>query len=133
MRISAQQYAQTLFDLTDGKSEFEIEKYVADFARYIHRNRKLKLADKIVEQFSKIYNQKNGIVEAEITTRKKIGEAEIKKMKQHILKKYQARKVVLKNTIDESLKGGFVLKVGDEVVDGSVKGKLNALKKFLVS
>jgi F-type H+-transporting ATPase subunit delta len=133
MRISAQQYAQTLFDLTDGKSEFEIEKYVADFARYIHRNRKLKLADKIVEQFSKIYNQKNGIVEAEITTRKKIGEAEIKKMKQHILKKYQARKVVLKNTIDESLKGGFVLKVGDEVMDGSVKGKLNALKKFLVS
>jgi F-type H+-transporting ATPase subunit delta len=133
MRISAQQYAQTLFDLTDGKSEFEIEKSVADFARYIHRNRKLKLADKIVEQFSKIYNQKNGIVEAEITTRKKIGEAEIKKMKQHILKKYQARKVVLKNTIDESLKGGFVLKVGDEVVDGSVKGKLNALKKFLVS
>ena len=133
MRISAQQYAQTLFDLTYGKSEFEIEKYVADFARYIHRNRKLKLADKIVEQFSKIYNQKNGIVEAEITTRKKIGEAEIKKMKQHILKKYQARKVVLKNTIDESLKGGFVLKVGDEVVDGSVKGKLNALKKFLVS
>lgn len=133
MRISAQQYAQTLFDLTDGKSEFEIEKYVADFARYIHRNRKLKLADKIVEQFSKIYNQKNGIVEAEITTRKKIGEAEIKKMKQHILKKYQAIKVVLKNTIDESLKCGFVLKVWDEVVDGSVKGKLNALKKFLVS
>ena len=46
MRITAKQYAQTLYDLTDGKSKPEVEKSVADFARYIKKERKLKLSGK---------------------------------------------------------------------------------------
>jgi len=133
MRISPKQYAQVLFDLTEGKTKPEIQKSVADFARYIYRNRKLALAGKIAEQFGKIYNEKKSIVDASVTTREKLGEAELKKMKQYVAKKYQAKDVVLKNIVDESVKGGFVLKVGDEVVDGSVKGRLEELKKILAN
>ena len=89
MKITARQYAQTLFDLTDGKSKSEIEKSVADFARYIYRNRKLKLAGKIIESFVKMYNQKNGIVEAEVATSEKISGDIEKKVKKYIEKKYQ--------------------------------------------
>lgn len=131
MRISAKQYAQTLYDLTDGKSKSEIEKSVADFARYICRNRKLKLADKIIEQFGKVYNQKKGIVEADVTSRKKLDEALVGKAKHYIKEKYQAKEVIINNIIDESVKGGVIIKVGDEVMDGSVAGRLRELKKML--
>jgi F-type H+-transporting ATPase subunit delta len=133
MRITTKQYAQTLYEMTDGQSKPEIEKSVADFARYMHKERKLKLAGKVIEQFEKIYNQKNGIVEAEIVTAEKLNESLEKKVKSYIEKKYNANKVVLKNTVDESIKGGMILKIGDEIVDGSVAGKLAELKKFLVS
>lgn len=140
MRISARQYAQTLYDLTDGKSRFEIEKSVADFARYIYRNRKLKMVKKIVEQFAVLYNKKNGIIEAEVVTREKMTEALEKKVKHFVKEKYppageagQAKEVVLKNTIDENIKGGMIVKVGDEVMDGSIRGKLDMLKKHLAS
>jgi F-type H+-transporting ATPase subunit delta len=132
MRISARQYAQTLYDLTDGKPNEEIEKSVADFARHMHKERKLKLAGKIFEQFSKIYNSKKGIVEVEVVTAEKFSVGTEKKVKDYIEKKYQAKEVVLKNVIDKSIKGGILLKVGDEVMDGSLRGRLGELKKILV-
>jgi len=133
MRITTKQLAQTLYDLTDGKSKSEIEKSVADFARYIYKNRKLKLTDKIIEQFAAIYNQRKGIVEAEVATREKMDEALEKKVKHFLKEKYRAEEVVLKNIIDESVKGGMIVKVGDEVMDGSIKGQLDRLKQELTA
>jgi F-type H+-transporting ATPase subunit delta len=132
MRVSARQYAQTLYDLTDGKQKSEIEKSVADFARHIHKKRKLRLSGKIIEQFGKIYNQKNGIVEAEIVMAEKLSAAFEKKVKEHIEKKYNAKEVVLKNRVDPNIKGGMIIRVGDEVMDGSMAGRLRELKKILV-
>jgi len=131
MRITSKQYAQTLYDLTDGKSKTEAEKSVVAFARYIYKERKLKLADKIAEQFGKIYDEKRGVVEAEVVTMEKVGAVLEKKLKNFVKEKYGAREVVLKNVADESVKGGFVLRVGDEVVDGSVRGRLEELRKII--
>jgi F-type H+-transporting ATPase subunit delta len=132
MRVSARQYAQALYDLTDGKSKSEIEKSVADFARQMNKERKLKLAEKIFEQFGKIYNQEKGIIEAEVVTAEKLSTVLEKKVKDYVGKKYRAKEVVLKNTVAEKIKGGMVVRVGDEVMDGSMRGKLNELKKVLV-
>ena len=132
MRVTAKQLSQTLYELTDGKSKPEIQKSVIDFARYIYKERKWKLTGKIIESFEKIYNQKNGIIEAEVVTAEKLSAAVEKKVKDYIEEKYGAKKVVLKNAIDQKIKGGMILRVGDEVVDGSVKGKLNELRNILV-
>ena len=132
MRVSVKQFAQVLYDLTDGKSKPEIEKAVADFARYIYRNRKLKLAEKIIEQFGKIYNQKKGIVEAEVVTARKLEGLQVHKVESYIKEKYQAKEVIINNIIDKSVRGGMIIRVGDEVMDGSIKGRLNELKKVLV-
>lgn len=133
MKITSKQYAQTLYDFTDGQSQSEIEKSVADFARHIYKNRKLKLAEKIIEQFGKIYNKEKNIIEAEVVSRQKLDEAFVKKVKHYIKEKYQAKEVVLKNIIDESVKGGMIVKVGDEVIDNSVRERLNELKNILVN
>jgi len=133
MKTTAKQYAQTLYELTEGKSQSEIEKAVADFADYIYRNRKLKLADKIIEQFEKLYNRQKGIVEAEIVSREKFDAEQEKKLQSFVKEKYQAREVILKNVIDEKVKGGLIIRVDDEVMDGSVKGQLEKLRNILIS
>jgi F-type H+-transporting ATPase subunit delta len=43
------------------------------------------------------------------------------------------RDAVVHQYVDESLIGGVVLKVGDRVIDGSVKGQLEAMRKRLLS
>lgn len=132
MRITSKQYAQTLYDLTDGKSEAETKKSVGYFVEFLVKSRKLKLAEKISEQFSHIYNKRHGIAKVEVTSARKLSEEITKEIRGFVKKKYKAEEVEFVIRIDEGLKGGIILKVGDEVIDGSVAGRLSELKKILV-
>jgi F-type H+-transporting ATPase subunit delta len=50
-----------------------------------------------------------------------------------IVKDYTGKEVELIEQIDESLIGGFILKVDDKQIDDSIKRKLNDLKVSLAS
>ncbi|MBK9770114.1 MAG: F0F1 ATP synthase subunit delta [Candidatus Obscuribacter sp.] len=43
------------------------------------------------------------------------------------------KKLELDVKVDPSLIGGVVLKIGDQVIDGSLKGKLKSIEKALLS
>ncbi len=131
MKISTQQYAQTLLDLTDGKSEQEVLDVLAKFAEQLKSDGQLKNADKIMEKFSDLYNSKNEIVVAQITTSQKVENLNVKEIEQFVQRKYGAKKVELKIVVDENIKGGIVIRVGDEVMDASVGGQLEKLRKEL--
>ncbi|TAK95762.1 ATP synthase F1 subunit delta [Patescibacteria group bacterium] len=131
MKITAKQYARTLTDLTEGKSQSEVDGVVASFVEALFKNGHLKLNPKIIDQFGMMWNTRHGVIEAEVTT-KEIMESSIKEeMIKHIMKKYSAKEVVLKNKIDAKVLGGMIIKVGDEVLDGSVAGQLSRLKNSL--
>jgi F-type H+-transporting ATPase subunit delta len=132
MKINISQYAQTLLDLTDGKSEQEALDVLAKFAEQLKSDGQLKNADKIMEKFSDLYNSKNEIVVAQITTSQKVENLNVKEIEQFVQRKYGAKKVELKIVIDEDIKGGIVIRVGDEVMDASVGGQLEKLRKELV-
>ncbi len=131
MKITATQYANTLYELAEGKKEVQINAITKKFTELLIKNGQLKLAGKIIEKFSEIYNQKNGIVEVEIVSREKLSGELVNKLDKFVKEKYKAKKVVLINKIDENIKGGIVIKVGDEIVDASISGKLRNLRSSL--
>jgi F-type H+-transporting ATPase subunit delta len=133
MRVTPKQYAQSLYELTDGKSNAEIIKSISGFVAFLDRNRKLKISGKIIDQYSKIYNDKKGIIEVEIISRKKLDESLSKKVRNYLKEKYKVKEIILNNTEDAGIKGGFILKAGDEIMNSSVSGQLNSLKKVLIS
>jgi F-type H+-transporting ATPase subunit delta len=133
MKVSIKQYSQTLFDLTDGKSEQEVFDVVKKFAEQMKADGQLKNAGQVMEKFSEIHNAKNGVVVAEITTREKVGQETIDKIEKFIKEKYFAKEVEMKILIDEKIKGGVIIKVGDEVIDGSIENQLKRLKKSLIN
>ncbi len=54
------------------------------------------------------------------------------KLEEQLLKKVEGligNKVTLKNKIDESIIGGFVLRIGDLQYDASISNKMNNLKR----
>ncbi|MBN1305695.1 MAG: F0F1 ATP synthase subunit B [Anaerolineales bacterium] len=66
---------------------------------------------------------------AEVTSALPLTDAEQKKVEQGVLAKSGAKEVSFR--VDPSILGGLVIKVGDKVLDGSVAGKLGALKQNL--
>lgn len=133
MKVSTLQYAKTLLELTDNKSQEDVLNIVQKFAAVLKNDGQLKNAGKIMEKFSELYNAKHGIVETEVITRSEIGHSELKKIEEFIKQKYDVNNVEIKNMVDENIKGGIVIKVRDEVMDGSIATQLKRLKKSLSS
>ena len=44
------------------------------------------------------------------------------------VKSLTGSEVTIKNKIDESILGGFILRIGDQQYDASIQGKLNTLR-----
>lgn len=133
MRLSVNQYAKALYGAVKEKSQAEIDLTVVNFLKILQKNGQMKLAKKIVEKFSNVWNIEKGIIEAEVITRYKMQDTITKKIEKFIKEKYAAKEVVIKNIVDEKIQGGIIIKVGDELLDASVERKLVELKNSLVA
>lgn len=131
MKVSTQQYAKTLLELTDGKSEQEVLDIVKKFAEVLKKDGQLKNAKNIIEKFSDLYNKEHGIVYTLIVGRQKVSQDVLEKVNEFVKRKYSAKEVEIENVVDEKIKGGIVIKVGDEVIDASVDAQLKRLKNIL--
>ena len=76
--------------------------------------------------------QAEGRVEAEVISASAVSDAQLKDSAA-ALKKRLGRDIDLSTRIDPALIGGFVIRAGDLVIDGSVQGKLRALATHLNS
>ena len=133
MKASAAQYAKTLYELASGKDKSEIDSIAASFAKLLAKNNRLKMAPAIIEKFGNIWNRENGILEAEVESAYPLNDEISGKITKEIKEKYGAKEVILNNKINKDIKGGIIIKIGDEVIDGSVKKQLEMLKQALAS
>lgn len=131
MKISINQYARSLYESTADKSESDVDIFLVNFVKVLAKNRQTKLAVKIIKKFGELYNKENGIAEVEAISSRKLEADQIKQIEKFIQEKYSVREVIIDNKIDESIKGGIILKIGDEILDASVERQLRELKKSL--
>jgi F-type H+-transporting ATPase subunit delta len=81
----------------------------------------------IADEFQKIYNDQNGIQNATVISTTALTDEQRKQFTK-VVADATGRKVVLEEKVNESLIGGYILKVGDTQVDTTVRKKLNDLK-----
>ena len=128
MKITPTQYAKTLNELTRGKSHGAIKDVVAEFIKLIASKNQSRIIPQIIEKFKEIWNKENGVVEAEIITQETMRQETRDKVKKYVKEKYNAKEVLINNIVNESVRGGIIIRVGDEVLDGSVERQLKDLK-----
>jgi F-type H+-transporting ATPase subunit delta len=71
--------------------------------------------------------KEKGQVTAEVISAKELSKAQAASLAK-TLKAQMSMDVELKATVDESLIGGLVVKVGSKMIDTSIRAKLNALQ-----
>lgn len=133
MKITATQYAKALYATTEGRPEKEIAGLISNLVKILQKNRQIKLVSEIYKKFNEIWNQEKGIVEAEIISREELHTELRNKVSKYIQEKYQAKEVALHNIIDEKIQGGIIIRVGDEILDGSISRQLKILNNKLAS
>ncbi len=91
-------------------------------------NKRLPLLPEVAQQYNRLYDEHNGIQFAEVTTAVSLT-AELEKKVLAKVKEISGKKIILKNIIDPAIIGGFILRVGDQQFDASIRGKMNNLRR----
>lgn len=132
MKTTPKQYALALYDVIKDKKNSEIKPLIKEFVNLMVQNNDITKSDKIINEFVKVYNQEQGIVEAEIKSARALDSSVIKSLKKYIKEITKTKDVEVGQIEDKSLMGGVVIKHGDKILDASLKTKLRQLKENIV-
>jgi F-type H+-transporting ATPase subunit delta len=97
----------------------------------IERDRTMLIPD-IQEMFTDQLRAERGIVVAEVTTAERLNDAELDFIRQK-LEAMTGQKVELALKIDPDIIGGIIVRIGDQVIDGSVRNKLEKMRSRLLA
>lgn len=84
----------------------------------------------IAEAFQGMVNDERNVANGSVVSSTELTN-ELKDKVQAALEKITGKQVVLTTEVDPSIIGGFVAKVGDLVLDGSIKSQLTGLKESI--
>jgi F-type H+-transporting ATPase subunit delta len=127
-KVSDQQVIDTFLSLLKSNVTPEAKNFVA----MLVENGRLSLLPEIAEQFHELKNAEEGAADAEITSAFEMSDAQVKELLATLEKKF-GRKLNPLVTVDPSLIGGVRVAVGDEVLDTSVRAKLQKMHTVLAS
>ena len=99
-----------------------------DFFLIITRKKREYYIDDIAQSFLELYDIFKGRQVATLTTAFPVDDS-LRKQMLELISKNSSDQIVLKEKVDPSIIGGFILRWGDRQVDTSVARKLHALKQ----
>lgn len=125
-KLSQQQAA----DLFISVCEEQINQRGKNFIKLLAENDRITLLPEIAALYQHYRADAEGTVDAEVISADEVSESQLTKIAAS-LKQRLGKEVRLTSRIDESLIGGAIVRAGDLVIDGSVRGRLNKLSTAL--
>lgn len=102
------------------------------FVRVLAENRRLALAPQILAQFTELKALREQSVDVEMISAFEVPDATRDQVAAALSKRLD-RQVHISTETDSSLLGGVLIRAGDLVIDGSVRGRLNKLAETLTN
>ncbi len=110
----------------------ELSPEATNLVKLLLRRRKFALATRIADYYRRMLNDYRGIATAEVTSAVTLNDTELESIASR-LSAMTNKKVIVKPTVDPSIIGGIVARIDDQLIDASVRGRLEALKKRLAA
>lgn len=107
-----------------------LSRLVRNFVFVIIDRRRIALLGPIREAFERLVDEREGIVRAQVRAAGELDPTQRLKLEE-ALGRLTGRQVRSEYAVDEELLGGLVLRLGSTVYDGSLRGRLEALRRRL--
>lgn len=96
------------------------------FLQVLAGNKRLPLLPEIQEQFETLLAEEQATLDVTVTSAYALSDQELEKLSSALSRRFE-REVSMTSEVDASLIGGAVIRAGDTVIDGSVRGRLQKL------
>lgn len=135
MEKKIQKLAEILISLIEEKkTKKDKEVVIVDFINYLRKKRKnefiLKVLKEVILKILEVVKEKEEKKQVILFLARKFDKGFVKELKEK-LKKYFGEEKEIKVKIDESIIAGFLAKSNDYLIDFSVRGWLNKLRRNL--
>lgn len=124
--VSSERVAELLTAICDGK----LSENGKNFVSVLAENKRYSALPEILRLFEEIKSAQEGVLDAVITTAYELTPGQLTDLIAKLEIKMN-RKISATQQVDIRLIGGVVIQVGDEVLDASVRGKLEGLSAAL--
>jgi ATP synthase F1 delta subunit len=131
MKITPQQYARLIWEVSqDSEVSQEV---IQRITRLIEKNRDQNKIKEIEAALDKIEKREQGFLEVEVRSARELPREAFEQIQSLIAwrKGIPTKKILFQKKLDPNLEGGFILRWEGEILDASVKGKLQKLSGAL--
>lgn len=126
MKLTPKQYAMALYEMTKDANEKEASSAIRQFVKILVKNNVLSLLPKILRFYTNYYNHQEGVVDLKIQTTK-----HLPKIAKELEKLLGDGKVFVTEEIKPELLGGAIFQWDDQMIDGSLRMRLQKLEQTL--
>lgn len=108
----------------------KLDPLTTNFLGVLTQNRRLPQLGNVIRAFNMLAAAHRGETTAEVTSAHPLGDEQVAALKNN-LKTRLGRDVTVDLTVDPAILGGLVVKVGSQMIDGSIRTKLNTLAQAM--
>lgn len=110
----------------------QINEYGQNLIKVLAENGRLAALPSVAELFTEFKAEYDKEIDVDIISATELAAGQQESLVSALEKRF-SRKIKLNCSVDETLVGGLIVKAGDNVIDGSLRGKLNRLASTLQS
>lgn len=125
-RVTPEDKKSLLSDLLSGK----ISAVTLEFLKLLVERQREQFLSDIVSYYANLANKARNVAEAGVSSAVDLTAGE-KQLLADLLNKLTGKKVETSYKVDPSLIGGIVVRIGDRVIDGSIRTRLATLREHL--
>jgi F-type H+-transporting ATPase subunit delta len=105
---------------------------VLNLIQLMLRRGRIEDVQRVASEFRRLDDERQGIVHASVTSAAELTQDEVRALTAR-LEQTTGGRISLEVDVDPSLLGGLVVRVGDRMIDGSVRGRLERLRNQLLA
>ncbi|HEX8640124.1 MAG TPA: F0F1 ATP synthase subunit delta [Allosphingosinicella sp.] len=103
-----------------------LDPLTANFLGVLAQNRRLNRLGSVIRAFNLLSASHRGEIAAEVTSARALDDDQIEALKQK-LRTRMGRDIAIETNVEPAILGGLVVKIGSQMIDGSIRTKLNNL------
>lgn len=107
-----------------------IDEELLSFLLILIEKDRIMFTEEKLKEMEKIYLERNNTLLVEVKTVIPLIESERENLRTKLYKMYD-KKIIFDEKLDNKIIGGVYVRVGDDVIDGTIKSKLEEMKKLM--
>jgi F-type H+-transporting ATPase subunit delta len=110
----------------------DLSQPVRNLVLLLVRRGRIEQLPRVAAEFARLDDQRNGLTHATATSASPLPDDEVRKVEAR-LEELTGGRVALETNVDPAILGGIIVRIGDRLIDGSVRGRLERLRNQLAS